>query len=186
SDSVTQRLAAVQAVIYLIFNEGYSATTGESLTRRELCVEAVRLGRLLCKLSADEPENLGLLALMLFQDSRREARMDQNGQFVTLDEQDRSKGDREEIDEGSRLLETALGFHRIGNYQLQAAIAALHAEATSADKTDWHQIALLYRELMRINSSAVVALNHAAAVAMSEDPEQGLELIEEAGANGKL
>src|SRR5262249_12653828 len=159
---------------------------GDSLTRKELCVEAIRLGRLLCELSPGEPENLGLLALLLLQDSRREARMDEKGQFVTLDEQDRWKWDREEIEEGSQLLETTLGFHRVGNYQLQAAIAAVHAEARSADQTDWLQIALLYRELMRINSSAVVALNHAAAVAMSEGPEQGLDLIEEAGANGKL
>ena len=182
---LAQRLASVQAVIYLIFNEGYSATAGDNLVRRDLCAEAIRLGRVLCELS-DEPENLGLLALMLLQDSRRNARVNERAELVTLAEQDRSLWDRKEIDEGLRLVETALLMHRVGNYQLQAAIAAVHAEAKAAGETDWPQIVALYKELMRINSSPVVALNHAAAVAMSEGFEKGLGLIDEAGANGKL
>jgi RNA polymerase sigma-70 factor (ECF subfamily) len=182
---LAERLASVQAVIYLIFNEGYSATAGDNLVRRDLCAEAIRLGRVLCELS-NEPENLGLLALMLLQDSRRNARMNERAELVTLAEQDRSLWDRKEIDEGLRLVETALLMHRVGNYQLQAAIAAVHAEAKAARETDWPQIVALYKELMRINSSPVVALNHAAAVAMSEGFEKGLVLVEEAGADRKL
>jgi RNA polymerase sigma-70 factor (ECF subfamily) len=181
-----ERLAAVQAVIYLIFNEGYSPTAGDSLTRRDLCAESIRLGRVLCELMPNEPENLGLLALMLLQDSRREARMNERGELVTLEEQDRSRWDRREIAEGLRLVEAALPLGRVGNYQIQAAIAAVHAEARTAGQTDWAQIVALYRELMRINSSPVVALNHAAAVAMSEGFEKGLSLIDEPGVDGKL
>jgi RNA polymerase sigma-70 factor (ECF subfamily) len=181
-----ERLTAVQAVIYLIFNEGYSATAGDNLIRRDLCAEAIRLGRVLCSLTQNEPENLGLLALMLLQDSHRDARINQQGELVTLDEQDRSLWDRQEIEEGLRLVETSLLMGRIGGYQLQAAIAAVHAEANIAAETDWPQIAALYKELMQINQSPVVALNHAAAVAMSEGFEEGLALVEGAGATGKL
>jgi len=183
---LSERLAAVQAVIYLIFNEGYSTTAGDSLVRRDLCAEAIRLARVLCELLPSDPESLGLLALMLLQDSRREARMNDHGEFVTLEDQDRSRWDWNEIDEGLRLVETALQFGRVGNYQLQAAIAAVHSEAKSAGETDWPQIVALYKELVRINSSPIVALNHAAAVAMSEGLEKGLSLIEEAGASGEL
>lgn len=183
---LSERLASVQAVIYLIFNEGYSATTGDSLTRKDLCAEAIRLGRVLCELMPKEPENLGLLALTLLQDSRRDARMNKQGELVTLEEQNRSRWDWNEIKEGLRLVETVLPLGGVGNYQLQAAIAAVHAEAKAADETDWPQIVALYKELMRINSSPIVALNHAAAVAMSEGIEQGLRLIEEAGAKGQL
>jgi RNA polymerase sigma-70 factor (ECF subfamily) len=183
---LSQRLTPVQAVIYLIFNEGYSATAGDSLIRKDLCAEAIRLGRVLCELKPNEPENLGLLGLMLLQDSRRHARMNEHGELVTLEEQDRSRWDREEIEEGIRLVEKALPSGRVGNYQIQAAIAAVHAEAGAADQTDWLQIVALYKELMRINSSPIVALNHAASVAMSEGYEEGVRLIENAGANGKL
>ena len=181
---LVERLAAVQAVIYLIFNEGYSATAADSLVRRNLCAEAIRLGRVLCEFS-NEPENIGLLALMLLQDSRRNARMNDQGELVTLEEQDRSLWDRKEIDEGLRLVETALVMHRVRNYQLQAAIAAVHAEAKAANETDWPQIVAIYEELMRINSSPVVAPNHAAAFAMSEGLK-GLVLVEEAGAGARL
>ena len=183
---LNERLTAVQAVIYLIFNEGYSTTSGDSLVRRDLCGEAIRLARVLCELLPNEPENIGLLALMLLQDSRRDARMNDRGELVTLEEQDRSRWDAAEISEGIRLVERALASGRIGNYQIQAAIAAIHSEAKIADETDWPQIVALYQELMRINPSPIVALNHAAAVAMSEGAEEGLALIDEANAAGKL
>ena len=183
---IGDRLAAVRAVIYLIFNEGYAASAGQSLIRNDLCAEAIRLGRVLCELLPDEPENMGLLALMLLQDSRREARVNARGELVTLEEQDRSRWDSAEIEEGVRLVQEALSLRRVGSYQLQAAIAAVHAEAETAGQTDWREIVALYEELMRITSSPVVALNHAAAVAMSEGFEKGLSLIESAGAGGRL
>lgn len=183
---LAERLESVRAVVYLIFNEGYSATSGTSLIRTDLCAEAIRLGRLLCELAPDDPENRGLLALMLLQDSRREARTNTQGELVTLEEQNRSLWHHKQINEGLRLIESALRVHRVGSYQLQAAIAAVHAETQTPAETDWRQIAALYLELRRINPSAIVALNHAAAVAMSDGPERGLTLIEEAGATGAL
>jgi RNA polymerase sigma-70 factor, ECF subfamily len=183
---IGERLAAVLAVIYLIFNEGYAASAGKSLIRNDLCAEAIRLGRVLCELLPNEPENRGLLALMLLQDSRRDARVNDQGELVTLEEQDRSRWDAAEIEEGVQLVQAALSLRRVGSYQLQAAIAAVHAEARHADDTDWPQIVALYGELMRITSSPVVALNYAAAVAMSEGAERGLRLLEEAGADGTL
>ena len=185
-DRISDRLSAVQAVIYLIFNEGYAASTGQRLIRNDLCAEAIRLGRVLCELLPDEPENLGLLSLMLLQDSRRDARVNNQGELVTLEEQDRSRWDTREIEEGVDLVQRALRLRRVGTYQIQAAIAAVHAEAQTADETDWQQIVGLYLELMRITSSPIVALNHAAAVAMAEGFERGLSLIEAAGANGVL
>jgi RNA polymerase sigma-70 factor (ECF subfamily) len=181
-----ERLASVQEVIYLVFNEGYSATAGESLIRRELCAEAIRLGRTLCDLLPDEPENLGLLALLLLHDSRREARSGPDGELVTLEEQDRMLWDRERIREGLSLIQRALPMRRPGPYQLQAAIAALHAEAKSPRETDWKQIAALYQELLRFNPSPVVALNQAVAVAMSAGLEPGLTQIDQVGAAGGL
>ena len=182
---LNERLTAVQAVIYLVFNEGYSATAGDGLVRGDLCREAIRLGRVLCELLPRVAENIGLLALMLLQDSRRDARMNAD-KFVTLEEQDRSRWDREEIDEGLQLVEKALKMGGVGNYQIQAAIAAVHSEASTADQTDWPQVVALYQELMRINSSPVIALNHAAAVAMSEGAESGLALINEANTGNRL
>ncbi|HJZ78879.1 MAG TPA: RNA polymerase sigma factor [Pyrinomonadaceae bacterium] len=182
---LSDRLAAVQAVIYLIFNEGYTATGGLSLVRTDLCAEAIRLGRVLCEL-IPEPENTGLLALMLLQDSRREARINERGEMVVLEEQDRSIWNLGKIREGIGLVERVLSLGRGGNYQIQAAIAAVHAEAASASETDWPQIVALYEELRRINSSPIVALNHAAAVAMSQGFDQGLSLMDEANAGRKL
>ena len=176
-----ERRAAVQAVIYLVFNEGYTATAGDALIRRELCAEAIRLGRVLCAIDRQDPEGLGLLALMLLHDSRRQARVDTAGGLVILEEQDRSLWDRAQIDEGLGLVDAALRMGRVGPYQLQAAIAALHAEAASSDDTDWRQIAALYGVLARIQPSPVVQLNGAVAIGMSEGPDRGLALIDELG-----
>ena len=173
-----ERLRSVLAVLYLVFNEGYSATAGDELVRRDLADEAVRLAKLLAVLMPDEPEAHGLLALMLLHDSRRDARTDPDGALVLLDEQDRSRWDRAKIDEGMRVLERALSFRRPGPYQLQAAIAALHAQAETPGETDWPQIAALYAELARAEPSPVVDLNRAVAVAMADGPEAGLELID--------
>jgi RNA polymerase sigma-70 factor (ECF subfamily) len=183
---LSERLAAVQAVIYLIFNEGYAATGGDTLVRTDLCAEAVRLARVLCDLMPNETENIGLLALMLLQDSRREARINNHGELVILEEQDRSTWDKKKIAEGVRLVERALTLGRVGNYQLQAAIAAVHAEATTAKETDWPQIVALYEELRRVNASPIVALNHAVAVAMTGEVCKGLELVDRANATRTL
>ena len=185
-ERLPERLSTVQAVLYLIFNEGYSASSGDSLVRRELCTQAIRLTRTLCELMPDKPENLGLLALMLLHDSRRDTRASSDGQLIPLDEQDRSLWHHEQIAEGIYLVERALGRRNPGPYQLQAAIAAVHAEAKTAGETDWKQIAALYAILKSSQTSPVVCLNHAVAVAMSEGPERGLALIDALGAAGEL
>jgi RNA polymerase sigma-70 factor (ECF subfamily) len=184
--ALPERLAAVQAVIYLVFNEGYTATAGDSLVRRELCAEAIRLARTLSELMPSEPENFGLLALMLLHDSRRDARVNAAGELVPLEEQDRSIWHAAQIEEGLFLVERALRMGKAGPYQLQAAIAALHGQAKTAAETDWKQIAALYAALARRSPSPVVALNHAVAIAMSEGLEQGLDVVRQLGASGEL
>jgi RNA polymerase sigma-70 factor, ECF subfamily len=168
-----ERLRAVLAVLYLVFNEGYSATSGDALVRRDLCEEAIRLAKLLAVLMPDEAEVFGLLALLLLQDSRRDARTSADGELVLLEDQDRSLWDRPRIEEGRRVLERAFALRAPGPYQLQAAIAALHTEP----QTDWAQIAALYTQLARQVPSPVVELNRAVAVAMADGPEQGLALM---------
>jgi RNA polymerase sigma-70 factor (ECF subfamily) len=184
-ERLPERLVAVQAVIYLIFNEGYAASSGTELVRRELCAEAIRLARVLCDLLPGDAESIGLLALLLLQDSRRNGRV-REGQLITMEEQDRSLWDCSEIAEGIELVKSALRIGPIGPYQLQAAIGALHAEASTPEQTDWPQIAALYGQLLQINPSPVVALNHAVAIAMSGDLERGLRRIEELDAGGAL
>src|SRR5262249_8631972 len=179
ASELPERLPEVMEVIYLVFNEGYSAAKGEALIRGELCAEAIRLARLVRSLLPEPSADLeALLALMLFQDARREARTDEAGDLVLLSEQDRSRWNRDEIDEARALLEAALRRGPPGSYALEGAIAALHAEAESAEKTDWPQITGLYRRLYRLHRSPVVALNGAVALAMAARPEVALPLVE--------
>jgi RNA polymerase sigma-70 factor, ECF subfamily len=184
-EELAERLDAVLHVLYLVFNEGYSASTGESLTRADLSAEAIRLGRLLTEL-LPEPEALGLLGLMLLHDARRAARTSAEGELVLLDEQDRTLWNRAQIHEGAALVERALASRRFGPYTLQAAIAAVHAEARSAAETDWRQIAGLYDVLLRVEGSAVVELNRAAAIAMRDGPAAGLALVDALLARAEL
>jgi RNA polymerase sigma-70 factor (ECF subfamily) len=180
-----QRLGAVLQVIYLVFNEGYSAAAGAEVTRGELTAEAIRLGRLVSEL-LPEPEVIGLLSLMLLQESRRAARTSPAGELILLENQDRSLWNREQIAEGVALLEKALKSHRFGSYTLQAAIAAVHAEAESVAVTDWQQIVALYNRLLQIQPSPVVRLNRAVAIAMCDGPEAGLTHIDAVLSQGEL
>ena len=182
---VPARLDAVLHVVYLVFNEGYSASAGTALTRPDLSAEAIRLGRLLVELLPD-PEALGLLALMLLHDARRTARTSPDGDLVLLEDQDRSLWDRGQIGEGVTLIERALAARRIGPFQVQAAIAAVHAEAATPAATDWAEIVGLYDVLLRVAPSPVAELNRAAAVAMRDGPEAGLALIDAILARGEL
>ena len=180
-DLLPERLDALLAVIYLIFNEGYSASSGDEPIRKELCLEAIRLCRVLVTLMPESAETRGLMALMLLHDSRRGTRLDETGQLVLLSEQDRSRWDRSEIREGTEVLEEALALNDPGPYQVQAAISSLHAEAPTAEVTDWQQIAALYRTLALMTPSLVVEVNRAVAVGMAEGPQAGLRLLEGLG-----
>jgi len=181
-----ERTGGVLAVLYLMFNEGYAASAGDDLLRPDLSGEAIRLARLLARLMPDEPEAAGLLALMLLQDARSAARLDGDGELVSLEDQDRSRWDAGKIAEGISLLEAALRRQKAGPYQLQAAIAACHGEAADPAETDWQQIALLYGELRRIVPSAVVELNRAVAVAMADGLTAGLALVDNLATSGEL
>ena len=187
-DALTERLEAVMVVVYLVFNEGYAASFGLRLVRHELCEQAIRLGRMLVELLPARAEPKGLLALMLLHDSRRETRLDGSGDIVLLEDQDRSRWNRAQIDEGAELVEAALreSGRPPGSYALQAAIAALHAQARTAAATDWTQIAALYGVLVSVHPSPVVELNRGVAVAMSGEIERGLALVDEIDHRGEL
>jgi len=184
ADLLSERLEALLVVIYLIFNEGYVATSGDTLTRRELCAEAIRLGRLLVDLMPRSAEARGLLALMLLHDSRRQARLNAAGELVLLEDQDCSRWDQAKIHEGVAVLDEALALYDPGPYQVQAAISALHAEAPTAEATDWRQIAALYGTLARMTPSLVVEVNRAVAVAMARGAQTGLQML--LGLDGQL
>ena len=185
ADLLPERLDALLAVIYLIFNEGYVATSGDTLTRHELCSEAIRLCRILVDLMPGSAEAHGLLALMLLHDSRRNARLTPARELILLDEQDRTLWDSFKIQEGISILDEAIALHDPGPYQVQAAISALHAEAPTAAATDWNQIAALYHTLAMMTSSIVVEVNRAVAVAMAEGPQEGLRILEGLGDRAK-
>ena len=185
-DQLPDRVGAVCAVVYLIFNEGYGATRGDRLLRVDLAAEAIRLGRLLCELVPDDPEALGLLALLVLHHARADARVDPYGDLVPLEEQDRGRWDAAMIGEGLGLLDRALRRRRPGPYQLQAAIAAQHALAAHAADTDWLQIAALYAELLRLRPSPTYELNRAVAVAMAHGPDAGLALLDRLEGTGAL
>jgi RNA polymerase sigma-70 factor, ECF subfamily len=187
AEAMPARLEAVLAVLYLVFNEGYTATTGDALVRDDLAAEAIRLARIVHVLLPDEPEPAGLLALMLLQHSRRAARVRENGELVLLEEQDRSLWDRAAIAQALPLVDRALTLRRPpGPYALQAAIAAVHAHAPRAEATDWNQIALLYAELANVLPTPVVTLNRAVAIAMSKGPAAGLALVDALANGGAL
>jgi len=181
-----ERTAAVLAVLYALFNEGYSASAGADLVRTGLCAEAIRLARLLVQLMPDEPEASGLLALMVLHDARRRARVDAAGDLVLMEDQDRELWDKAAIDEACGLLEAAMGRDRFGPFQLQAAIVACHASAPTAADTDWHHIVVLYERLSELVPTPVVALNRAVAIAMADGPQSGLELVDQIDAGGAL
>jgi RNA polymerase sigma-70 factor (ECF subfamily) len=185
-DELAERVDAVMAVIYLVFNEGYAATSGDAMVRRELSAEAIRLGRLLVELMPERPGPRGLLALMLLHDSRREARVTPEGDLVVLEEQDRARWDQAQIHEGLALVDETLRAGPADGFALQAAIAALHARATRAADTDWPQIVALYARLFAVQPSPVVMLNHAAAVAMAYGPAEGLRLVDQLDTSGLL
>src|SRR5262252_3077607 len=185
-ESIATRLDAVLSVLYLVFNEGYLATSNGQLVRGDLVADAIRLARCLSALLPDQPEPMGLLALMLLHDSRREARVSADGDLVLLEEQDRTKWKRPQIEEGIRLVEQALRMRRPGPYQIQAAIAAVHAEAPTAADTDWRQIAVLYEQLLRYERTPVIELNRAVAISFAASPIEALSMLEDIERTGAL